>query len=563
MARYRLRAMAELAHQLRMSPSRLRLRQLDGIEHLASLIESDKSYPYEFVCYHITGYRSRQANSNAALTGETLLGDLAVLAEDISAHPVMAAIDVPQRVWSTEQLARRLSVSTKTICRWRRRGLAGRRLRFEDGTIRVAFLDRTIRRFVSKNIDFVRRGAAFKQLTDEERLRIVTRARELLSEKRLRLHELAQILATETGRAVETVRYTLRRHDEGNPDDSVLGTGELPAVRPEHQELFEAWTHGVPVNKLAKHFRLTAADVEVIIRETRTRRLLAKPLECIYSHEFDAPNADELILSDDGARPQEACDEEAPAAVRGVPRDLPPYLQDLYRQPLLTKTQERALFRQYNYLKFKAAKIVRRLTPAQATNEALAAAEALLARAEQVKNRITAANLRLVVSIARRHAGLSNDFLEVVSDGNMTLMRALEKFDYTLGYKFSTYASWAIMRSYARSIPEARYEAGRYVTSSEEILDIIPDTRETSEPVADEGLRKLVERGLSQLDVRERAVLTRHFGLGRDGKIETLDQIGKDFGLTKERIRQIERKALDRLREAFAEERAVADFDTG
>ncbi len=94
-----------------------------------------------------------------------------------------------------------------------------------------------------------------------------------------------------------------------------------------------------------------------------------------------------------------------------------------------------------------------------------------------VKNQILRANLRLVVSIAKKRVGTANNFFELVSDGNMSLIRAVEKFDYSRGFKFSTYASWAIMKNFARSIPEEKNRRDRFVTGHEEMFEAAADHR--------------------------------------------------------------------------------------
>ena len=97
--------------------------------------------------------------------------------------------------------------------------------------------------------------------------------------------------------------------------------------------------------------------------------------------------------------------------------------------------------------------------------------------ANDVKDLLISCNMRLVVSIAKRHAGQTDNFFELLSDGNMSLIRAVEKFDYSRGNKFSTYASWAIMKNFARSIPDEKHRRERYVTGHEEVFDAAPDNR--------------------------------------------------------------------------------------
>ncbi|HOA74700.1 MAG TPA: sigma-70 family RNA polymerase sigma factor [Phycisphaerae bacterium] len=556
MAQYHHKQMAELAHQMQLSPVRLRLKQFEAAEYLIDLLEPEKEYPYDFVCHHLTGYRPKSNAPYKSMPGASLIEDLVQLIEDLSSATVLPAGAMRTTCWTTEELAQRLGVSTKTICRWRRRGLPGRKLRYPDGTVRTAFLERSVRRFVARNHDMVRRGAAFKQLTTAEKARIVQRAKEILAEKRMRLHELSQLIAAEMNRAVETVRYTLRRWDQAHPDEAMFGKDDQPAIRPELRDVFEAIAGGESPESVARRLGRSVESIRRDVREYRARTLKSTPIEYIYNREFDAPGADTVIL---GAteRPDKS---PAPRQVT-PPRDLPPYLQELYRHPLLEPEQEREIFRRYNYLKYKAHRLCQQLDVLEASDEQLDRIESLLSRAEQVKNDILRANLRLVVSIARRHVGRSPQFFEIVSDGNLALMRAVEKFDYARGYKFSTYASWAVMRNYARTIPEQMYQSARLVTGVDEMLASAPDRSVEARESVVEAARHLVAKGLALLTERERDVVVRHYGIGQNGQGMTLDQIGQMFGVTKERVRQIERRALNKIRASLGEDHAhfVAD----
>ena len=285
-----------------------------------------------------------------------------------------------------------------------------------------------------------------------------------------------------------------------------------------------------------------------MLRAVQVRLWRHEPPGCISNELFDAPDADALIL--DVPEP-----EGRGASTAKPPRGLPAYLQTLYTIPLLTFEQEQDLFRRFNYLKHKAARFIKQLEPEEAREDELETVRGWLAHADEVKQRIVQANLRLVVSIARRHVAATADFFEVVSDGNMSLLRAVDKFDYARGNKFSTYASWAIMKNYARSIPEEHYHYRRYVTGQDELLASTRD--ETPEPVSSSDqkhMREVLVSALADLTEREREIVTEHFGLfGRRAPI-TLEQLGKRFGVTKERVRQIERRALDQLRVALGPE---------
>src|SRR5436309_8203327 len=225
---------------------------------------------------------------------------------------------------------------------------------------------------------------------------------------------------------------------------------------------------------------------------------------------FEHPAAREEIL---GEMPEPA--DGKPARRTKAPKGLPPYLASLYEVPLLSREQEAHLFRKMNYLKFRANQLRERIDPTRARTADLDEIERLQEEALAVKNQIIRANLRLVVSIAKKHLGPSNNFFELVSDGNMSLIRAVEKFDYARGNKFSTYASWAIMRNYARTIPEENYRRDRFVTGHEEMFEAAADNRtdEHEYENTQKRMQDAVKGMLGRLDDRERRTIVSRYGL--------------------------------------------------
>jgi RNA polymerase sigma factor (sigma-70 family) len=233
-----------------------------------------------------------------------------------------------------------------------------------------------------------------------------------------------------------------------------------------------------------------------------------------------------------------------------VPRDIPPYLQELYRTPLLSPPRERALFLAFNYHKYRFVTARRKLEPDFARARDLDELEAHLRHATEIKNQIVQANLRLVVSVARKHLRPNLSLMELISDGNITLMRAVESFDVHKGNRFSTYATFALMKGFARSVPEMLAGQRRASGSADQQrLAELPDSRHVGK---EDRLttREEVDHLLSRLDERERRVVLAHFGLGHeiDGPA-TYEQVGERLGLSKQRVRQIEQAALAKLRE--------------
>jgi RNA polymerase primary sigma factor len=280
-----------------------------------------------------------------------------------------------------------------------------------------------------------------------------------------------------------------------------------------------------------------------MIGEVRRAWILGQKVEYVHNPSFEDPQAAAEILAPMPEGPHGARNLKPPAG-------LEPYLADLYLDaPLLGRDQEVHLFRKMNYLKFRAVELPGALDPRCPGASDLATIERFLAEALAVKDQITRANLRLVVSIARKRASPYKDLLELVSDGNLSLIRAVEKFDYSRGFKFSTYASWSIMNNFARSVIGEKSRRGRFVTGSEKLFEFVADNR-TDEHEAEVEYRsnqETVRRMLGPLDDRERLILVSRFGI--DGAEElTLERLGQALGITKERVRQIESRAQAKLR---------------
>ncbi|WP_327356195.1 RNA polymerase sigma factor [Streptomyces sp. NBC_01304] len=288
------------------------------------------------------------------------------------------------------------------------------------------------------------------------------------------------------------------------------------------------------------------------------------------------------------------------------------YLREIGRIPLLTAADEVDLARRVEAGLFAEEK----LGSASDLDSQLALdLDKLVVMGRMAKRRLIEANLRLVVSVAKRYVGRGLTMLDLVQEGNLGLIRAVEKFDYARGYKFSTYATWWIRQAMSRALADqARtirvpvhvvelinrvvrvqrrmlQERG-YEPTPEEVaahLDLAPERvsevlRLAQEPVSlhapvgeedDVALGDLIEDGdatspvesaaflllrehleavLSTLGERERKVVQLRYGLA-DGRPRTLEEIGRIFGVTRERIRQIESKTLNKLRDhAFADQ---------
>lgn len=549
--RYRLGPMRSLADQLRVAPRRLRIQYIERAERFLAEVERETVYPFAYVAYRITGFYP-QAGAGDPLPGRDLSDDLARFIEELSGTLRLPISALNERWYRVDELARELNVSIRTLRRWRCRGLVGRRYYVEEGRSVLVYTESTLLRFLDQNKVLVVRAGQFTNVTEEERETMVRLAKELTKQKKgAKPSEVVRAVAAQTGRAPETVRRELKRYDEENPDRAVFPDRNARLTWEDKEQIFTAYNRGTPIAALAKRYGKSPATIRHAVLQVRARRLKETPIEYMYNEEFDQPGADEKILG------PEPVPEKEPKRTR-APKGLPPYLASLYEVPLLTKEQEVYLFRKMNYLKHKAKLLQDKIDVNRPRASDLDELERLLQEALEVKNRIIRSNLRLVVSIAKRHVTPQTNLFELVSDGNMSLIRAVEKFDYSRGFKFSTYASWAIMKNFARSIPEEAVRRDRFVTGYDEIFDTAADRR--SDPYHEETsmreIKNLLYTILDKLDEREQHVIIARFGLGQEGTPRTLEQVGRELGVTKERVRQLESRALKKL-QAFAAEHGL------
>lgn len=539
---YRSHVIKELRdQQVRFAPRAKKLEQVDRAERLLAELDPARTYSYEYLCFRITDYRP-DASPQFVVSGEEARHDVRLFVEGVSDAANLRVGELPEAVHTVEDLSRMFHVSTKTISRWRELGLVSRRFVFAGGKKRVGFLQSSVERFIGSHVERVQRGERFSQLTPQERSQVIQRARRL-ARAGAGQAEVARRIAKRLNRSVEAIRYTLKLFDEKYPELALFPDRSGPLTDESKESIYQDYRRGQSVGELAERFGRTRPSIYRIINETRARRLLELPLDHIYNEEFDRPDAEQRIL---GPLP--------PGGETGkkqrVPSGLPSYLGSLYEVPLLTREQEQHVFRKYNFLKYRARQLCAGLTPARATTALMDRIEQLYEQAVKTKNRIVQANLRLVVSIAKRHVGACDDFFSLVSDGNISLMRAVDKFDYARGNKFSTYATWAVMRNFARTIPDEFKHRERFRTCQDEMFDSQQDER--AAPLVMESAQHLreqqIERILSRLDEREQRIIISRFGLNHAQEPKTLQEVGSQLGVTKERVRQIEARALDKLR---------------
>ena len=242
-----------------------------------------------------------------------------------------------------------------------------------------------------------------------------------------------------------------------------------------------------------------------------------------------------------------------------MPDKLPSHLRRLCEVPLLSAEEERVLFRRMNYLKYHANLIRVRLREGAVRREDLDTIESLLQAADQIRNRIVRANMRLVMSIVKHYITDSMAFDDLLSEGAAALLRAAEKFDFGRGFRFSTYVTKVVRREVFRLVMASKRQSDRYATGSWEFLG--EQSEETIDEVDNEvdlaALRSDLLEFFARLDPREQSVLSARFGMDGADRTPSLNDLGRRMGVSKERVRQLEMRALRKLEKHFLARRAV------
>ncbi len=553
---FRNQLMRELCDQVvRYAPVDRKLEQLSRAERLLTEVVHQRTYPYQYVCYRITGFRP-DTHAEDMIGGEDLEHDLSLFIATLSEHvPAVPIEQMPEPVLHLEQVKKRLRVSARTLSQLREHGLVSRKVICKGRqrvVIRQSVLDHYLEQHGKPTAEVLKLG----QFEPQERERILRWARCMARVAPDRAEEIFRRLARRFGRRVQVIRALIRAHDEAHPDQAIFPGLHGPLDEHAKRAIYTSYTQGISIDRLAKAYHRTRTTIQRVLNEQRARALLAKPIDYIPSPEFEDPKLEAAILAPmPGAQEYEAARAKMQ---RNVPRDLPPELASLYQVPLLKPEQERHLFRQMNYLKFKAARLAERIDPSKAKTAELDELEYLLKRAQAVRELLITANMRLVASIAKRYAerlGYPGAFFELFSDGNVSLIRAVEKFDYMRGNKFSTYATWAIRKNFTRSIPAEQLHHDRFITGHEEMFETAEDTRsdEFGQLNRANRARENVMKLLDRLDERERRIIQLRIGLGETRGM-TLEEVGRELGITKERVRQLEARGMSKLRAMLQQE---------
>ena len=303
----------------------------------------------------------------------------------------------------------------------------------------------------------------------------------------------------------------------------------------------------------------------------RAAGFLGQEIRFIYCSEFEALEGDDSPIDEAERLLQElresSQDQRAPSGTPGsMELDESTALQNWSApDPLLSFENEQVLFRALNLLRYRINRMRSRLSASNPSRRTLEKIEFNMDLVERIRTQLVSSNLRLVSSIARRFSTSFGDVDDFSSDGCMILLGAIDRFDFSRRFRFSTYATHSIQRHFFRAWKVRQRRKERFPNAASEMLCEIPQ-QENEVPVCEDPesvVGQLLIQAEHVLDEREHQILMERFGLaGRDKKGRTLREIASDLGISKERVRQLQMKALEKLREILDPDRSPSGFSS-
>jgi RNA polymerase primary sigma factor len=350
------------------------------------------------------------------------------------------------------------------------------------------------------------------------------------------LDALKKVRSTVTSTLVATSRFrgeVSQRFTEASPTPA---SRRLPKRTFRRKALEQAFVEFCQLSTEASADPLTQREFE---------QLVQRASEYIDSPEFADPAAERELLQDEFL--SKCVPEEGGRAAKRVA--LPPHLASLCEERLLAPEQERQLFQRMNYLRYRAHQILLRHHHGSADQWEIERVRGLLRGADWYRDMIVRANVRLVISVVKKFTNPQCSFDDLLSDGIMALIRAVDKFDYQLGFRFSTYATQVVRRNSYRFVMDRQEE--RFKVSnclSEQGLDLPEDDASSSmNEQRWTALRSHLHSLLGRLDRREKFIIRARFSLGGHRRVQTLQKLADRLQISKERVRQLEKRAMEKL----------------
>jgi RNA polymerase sigma factor (sigma-70 family) len=506
---------------MQFTPLTIRAAQVSSAEGVLHDIDPAKAYPMDWLIFRLTGYRPKHPPKDL-LTGLALQHDLGLLIEEVSESLDQRVEDVGQPILSLEDATQKFNVTSKTLQRWRRKGLSGRRLIFPDGKKRIGFLLSNLERFLARNGRQVMAAANFSPVDSAEKQEMQVAANRL-TQSRCTFSEITRRLGRKFNRSPVMIEQLIQR--------DIAIAPEFTAEQ--RSKIYRRWRHGSSLSELARIFEVGKSTLFWAIVDERQARIQLRKTKFIDDPLYHQDDAEQAIATIAACNDFAGCGGALSVDASILQID----------HPVLTPAQERALFLKFNFHKYRFVASRRQLEERSVSHRKLCQIEQHLSRATEVRNQIVRANLRLLVSTARRHARGCVGLMDLISDGSITLMRAVESFDFHKGNHFATYATFGLMKEFARS-------AGRLISKHKQPAGLNSDVADAaaSQPSQLLADQDYLARLLRELSESERAVLRLHYGLEGMRATGTYRQTARELGISTQQVRRLEETALSKLR---------------
>lgn len=447
MAGFKFKRIQDLARQLLLGPAEVRRRQVDRLEELLLGLDPDRTYPYEFLYFRITGFRPKEDRRDS-YPGREVLPDLLRLLEKLSRTVPRHVRKAEERVYADEEVGQALNVSTRTVRRWRRRGLVGSAYRFADGRTRIGVRQAALDRFVEANRDWLERSGRFTRLTAAQEARIVRLARRCAEAEGLSLSAAAARIAEGLGRARETIRLALLRHDREHPERAIFAPPLERLQRERRRRICADFRRGTPMGALCERYGRSRSSLYRLINQERAAEILRETPTFYQEDDFAEADADDRILGTELRELMARAEELDTRDGAALPRPAG-------RSSALSRDEEDALFRAYNYAKFRASELHGELNPNRyVASRLIRRIEDLRSLAESVRDCLVRAHLPLVRRVARQHASAAIGEEELLAEGRSLLSRLVASFDYRRRARFPRHANLELLKRFARTIAE-------------------------------------------------------------------------------------------------------------
>ncbi len=417
---YKNKYLSTLEKTLLSGPRFARIQYADRLEQLILSIRKDSVFSLEYIYFKITGFRPTQ-ELDAAISGSELTGDLTLLLENLSKHSPLNVTDIPEPVLTSEDVAQSFNVSTRTIYRWRRRGLPARIYVFSDGKKRAGIRESSVKRFRNENRRFIARSSQFKRISGKEREQLIKMLRQTINARGCSPTEAEKLVAAKTGRAPESLRLLM--HNRAGKD-----TGDIrprpPLSDEEKLAIFRSMRAGATAAELAAKYQKSRQTIYRAVNAVRARKLLRR-----------IPEPGKIVL------PEQWTDEEwhsAPELPRWTGEDM-----------------ENA-FLPLNLLKKRISMLRSQIKPKRYVQATLLDELELMARTREIiEFALLKRHLHLLIDTAKYHAGRKVALHELISTGIDSFFDSVHDFDYRTNHDFRHFARLRLLKKFALVLPES------------------------------------------------------------------------------------------------------------